>query len=76
MKTIGLAGLVSFLALSGLALASQSGEEKDHPSMMQEMMKDGEHKAGMMDMMKMMNQCAAMMESAHADGSAAKENQK
>ncbi|HEX9274392.1 MAG TPA: hypothetical protein VGA01_19515 [Candidatus Binatia bacterium] len=36
MKTISLAVLVSFLVLSGLALASQSGEQKDHSSMMQE----------------------------------------
>jgi len=41
MMTIGLAGLVSFVALSGLSLASQSGEEKGHSSMMKEMMKDG-----------------------------------
>ena len=78
MKTISLAGLVSFLVLSGLALASQSGEQKDHSSMMQEMMKgekQGEHMDGMMRMMKMMNQCAAMMESTH-DSEAAKENHK
>ena len=68
MKTISMAVLVSFLVLSGWALASQSGEHKDHSSMMQEMMKGGEqreHKDGMMRMMKMMDQCAAMMESGH-----------
>ena len=78
MKTISLAVLASFLVLSGLALASQSGEQKDHSSMMQEMMKggkQGEQKDGMMRMMKMMDQCAAMMESAH-DSEQAKESQK
>jgi hypothetical protein len=78
MKTIGLFVLVSLLVLSGLALASQSGEQRDHSSMMQEMMKggkQGEHKDGMMRMMKMMDQCAAMMESAHGS-EGAKENQK
>jgi hypothetical protein len=77
MKTISLAGLVSFLVLSGLALASQSGEQKDHSSMMQEMMKgekQGEHMDGMMRMMKMMDQCAAMM-STHGS-EAVKENHK
>ncbi len=66
MKTITLGVLVSSLVLSGLALASQSGEQKERPS--QEMMKggnQGEHKDGMMRMMKMMDQCAAMMESTH-----------
>ncbi len=78
MKTISLAVLVSFLVLSGLALASQSGEQKDHSSMMQEMMKgekQGEHMDGMMRMMKMMDQCAAMMEATHGS-EAAKENHK
>jgi hypothetical protein len=78
MKTIGLFVLVSLLVLSGLALASQSGEQRDHSSMMQEMMKggkQGEHKDGMMRMMKMMDQCAAMMESEHGS-EGAKENQK
>ena len=68
MKTISLTVLVSLLALSGLALASQSREQKDHSSMMQEMMKgenQGKYMEGMMRMMKMMEQCAAMMESAH-----------
>jgi prophage maintenance system killer protein len=78
MKTISLAVLVSFLVLSGLALAAQSGEQRDHSSMMQEMMKgekQGEHMDGMMRMMKMMDQCAAMMESTHGS-EAAKENHK
>jgi len=78
MKTISLTVVVSFLVLSGLALAAQSGEQKDHSSMMQEMMKDGEkgdHQDRMMRMMKMMDQCSAMMESAHGS-EGAKENQK
>jgi hypothetical protein len=78
MKTISLAVLASFLVLSGLAFASQSGEQKDHSSMMREMMKgskQGEHKDGMLRMMKMMDQCAAMMEPAH-DSEGATENQK
>jgi hypothetical protein len=77
MKTISLGGLVSILVLSGLALASQSGEPKEHSSMMQEMKKDGkqrDHMDGMMLMMKMMDQCAAMMDSAH--NSKVEENQK
>jgi hypothetical protein len=78
MKTFTLAVLVSLVFLSGLALASQSGEEKHHSAMMQEMMKaekQGEHKDGMMRMMKMMEQCSAMMESSHSS-EGAKENQK
>ena len=78
MKTITLAVLVSSLVLSGLALASQSGERKAHSSMMEEMMKggkEGEHVDGMMRMMKMMDQCGAMMESSKESGGA-KENQK
>jgi hypothetical protein len=79
MKTIGLSALVSFLILSGLALASQSGEQKERPStQMDEMMKggkDGEHMRGMMRMMKMMDQCSAMMESAHDHSEKDKESQ-
>ena len=77
MKSTTLAVLASFLILSGLAFASQSSEQKDHSSMMQEMMKggkQGEHKDGMMRMMKMMDQCAAMMESTQE--SKAKESRK
>ncbi|MDP2603930.1 MAG: hypothetical protein Q8S00_15240 [Deltaproteobacteria bacterium] len=80
MKTITLAVLVS-IVLSGLALASQSGDQKDHTAMMQEMMK-GEKgmegmsgMGGMMRMMKMMDQCGAMMESTHDQGEKAKESQ-
>jgi hypothetical protein len=79
MKTISLAVLVSFLILSGLTLASQSGEEKDHSAMMQEMMKgekQGDHMGGMMRMMKMMDQCSAMMESSHHEGKETKESHK
>jgi hypothetical protein len=76
MTTITLAVLVSFLTVSGLALASQSGEQKERPSMMEEMMKNGRQgDHGMMPMMKMMDQCAAMMESAHNNGENAKESQ-
>ena len=78
MKTISLAVLVSFLILSGLAFASQSGEQKDHSAMMQEMMKgekQGERMDGMMRMMKMMDQCSAMMESSHSSEEG-KESQK
>jgi hypothetical protein len=80
MKIVGLSVLVSFVVLSGLALAAQSGEQKERPSsqMMQEMMKggkEGEHMNGMMRMMKMMDQCAAMMDSAHGS-EGTKEDQK
>jgi hypothetical protein len=80
MKIVGLGVLVSFVVLSGLALAAQSGKQKERPSspMMQEMMKggkEGEHMDGMMRMMKMMDQCAAMMDSAHGS-EGAKEDQK
>jgi len=78
MKTITSFVLVSFLVLSGITLAAQSEEKKDHSSMMEEMIKSGKdvgHTEGMMRMMKMMDQCASMMESAkESDG--AKESQK
>ena len=80
MKTITLAVLAS-IVLSGLALASQSGEPKDHTSMMQEMMKGKNGMegmsgmGGMMGMMKMMDQCGAMMKSTHDQGEKAKESQ-
>jgi len=79
MKTIALTVLVSFLVLSGMALASQSGEQKERTSMMEEMMKgskEGEHMGGMMHMMKMMDQCASMMESMHSKADQKKESQK
>jgi hypothetical protein len=80
MKTVTSIALVSFLVLSGMALAAQSGEQKERPSspMMQEIMKggkEGEHMDGMMRMMKMMDQCSAMMESGK-DSGGAKESQK
>jgi hypothetical protein len=74
VKTITLAVLVSFLVLLGLAVADQTGAQRDSSmrGMMQEMMKgeksgDGSMEemngmGGMMRMMKMMNQCSAMME--------------
>ena len=71
MKTITSIALVSLLVVSGMALAAQSDEQKEHSSMMEEMMKggkEGEHKDGMMRMMKMMDQCSAMMESAKESG--------
>ena len=79
MKTITLAVLASVLVLAGLALASQSGEQKDRPSTMEEMMKDGkegDRMAGMMRMMKMMDRCAAMMESSHKESEQGREGQK
>lgn len=78
MKTITSFVLVSFLVLSGVALAAQSAEKKEHSSMMEEMMKGEKGKEGMSDMMrmmKMMDQCAAMMESAKESGGT-KESQK
>jgi hypothetical protein len=68
MKTAVLAVVVFFFAVSGWTLAAQNTEQKQDPSMMEHMMKegkDGEHMGGMMRMLKMMNQCATMMESAH-----------
>lgn len=68
MKPTALAVVVSFLILSGWALAAQKPEQKQDPSMMEHMMKQGEgekSEGGMMRMMKMMDQCSAMMESAH-----------
>ncbi|HEU0048602.1 MAG TPA: hypothetical protein VFQ43_13475 [Nitrososphaera sp.] len=78
MKTITSIALVSLLVVSGMALAAQSHEQKEHSSMMEEMMKggkEGEHKDGMMRMMKMMDQCSAMMESGK-ESAGAKESQK
>jgi len=78
MKTITSIALVSLLVVSGMALAAQSDEQKEHSSMMEEMMKggkEGEHKDGMMRMMKMMDQCSAMMESGK-ESAGAKESQK
>ena len=49
MKTIALAAGLSLLILSGLALASQSGEQKERRSTMEEIMKggkEGEHMGG------------------------------
>jgi hypothetical protein len=67
MKPSVLAVVVSFLAVSGWALAAQKTEQKQDPPMM-EHMKEGEgekNRRGMMRMMKMMDQCATMMESSH-----------
>jgi hypothetical protein len=68
MKTTALAVVVSFFTVSGWALAAQTAEQKQDPSMMEHMMKEGEGEkshGGMMRMMKMMDQCSAMMESSH-----------
>jgi len=66
MKATALAVVLSFLVLSGWALADQKAQEKQESSMMEHMMKEGEgekSRGGMMRMMKMMDRCAAMMES-------------
>jgi hypothetical protein len=76
MKTLVLWGLVSLLALSGMALAHPSGENEKGSSMQQmQQMMGGESGAkgmsmsgGMMGMMQrmntMMDQCSTMMNSA------------
>jgi hypothetical protein len=85
MKKIALTVLAVFLALSGVTLAQQSGEEKKGSSMqdmMQQMMKQKqsgegsmEGMSGMMGMTKMMEQCNDMMKSPHHQGEKAKESQ-
>ena len=75
MKKVAFVIVAIVVMLSGVTLAQQSGEEKKDSSMqgmMQEMMKqkqsgevDMEGMGGIMGMMKMLDQCAAMMESAH-----------
>ncbi len=78
MKSITLAVLVSFLLLSGVSIAAQPEERKDHSSMMQETTKGGkqaEREVKMMRMMKMMDQCADMMEAAH-NAQVSRESQK
>jgi hypothetical protein len=79
MKTTALAVVMSFLILSGWALAAQKAEQKQDPSMMEHMMKEGEGgkgRGGMMRMMKMMDQCATMMESAQAESDQSMEKPK
>jgi hypothetical protein len=66
MKATALAVVLSFVVLSGWALAAQTAEQKQDSSMMEQMMTEGEgekSRGGMMRMMKMMDQCASMMES-------------
>jgi hypothetical protein len=66
MKATALAVVLSFVVLSGWALAAQTAEQKQDSSMMKHMMKEGEgekSRGGMMRMMKMTVQCASMMES-------------
>jgi hypothetical protein len=89
MKKIALPVLAVFLALSGVTLAQQSGDQKKGSSMiesMPDMMKDkqsgegGMHgmgdMGGMMGMMKMMEQCSDMMKSMQQQAEKAKEAQK
>lgn len=59
MKTLASVGLMSFLVLSGLALASQSEEQKQDPSMMEEMMKGEKSMKGMSGIDGMMRMSAA-----------------
>ena len=76
MKTTALAVGLSFLVLSGWALAAQNTEPKQEPSMMDHMMKEGKGKESnerMMQMMKMMDQCSKMMESEQSDSRGAKQ---
>ncbi len=82
MKRIVSVGLLSFLILSGVALAYQSGEQEKSSSsmrsMMDEMMKGETGKegmGGMMRMMKMMDQCASMMESSQATAGKTEQDQ-
>jgi hypothetical protein len=83
MKNISSAVAVSLVVLFGLAFAAQESQQKDRSSMkqgsmMEEMMKSGKDEGrlgGMVRMMKMMDQCAAMMESADSSG-AMKEDRK
>lgn len=77
MKTLVIWGLVSLLALSGMALAHPSGETEKGSSMQQmHQMRGGEPggkgmpmPGGMMGMMQrmntMMDQCSKMMNAAH-----------
>jgi hypothetical protein len=70
MKTTALAVAMSFLVLSGLALAAQKTEQKQDPPAMEHIMKqgkEGEHMDGMARMMKMIDQCSKMMESGQSD---------
>ena len=81
MKTIILGVVVSLLVLSGLALGQslEAGKKTERASSMEEMMKGDrpkEHMGSMMRMMKMMDQCSAMMESAHMHDGGAKDSQK
>lgn len=89
MKKLIIAGLTSLVILSGVALAGQSGEQKEGSSMrgMVEEMMGGEKSGGgmggmqgmmgMMNMMgqmdKMMDQCVSAHESMHGEAKQAKE---
>jgi hypothetical protein len=76
MKTTVLAVAMSFLVLSGWALAAQKTEQKQDAAPMEHMMKggkEGEHMDGMARMMKMMDQCSKMMESGQSDSGVTKQ---
>lgn len=91
MQKIIFVGLLSFLILSGVVLAQQSGEQEKGSSMrdMMEQMMEGkagdrgmggmEGMMGMMrmmgDMSKMMDKCSAMMQFAQAETRDKKEGQ-
>ena len=88
MKRIILIALVSFLTLSGAALARQAGEQKKSSPMqgMMEQMMGGETAGGGMagvggmmgvmgQMTKMMDQCTAMMGSSQSEAQGTKEGQ-
>ena len=65
MKKFVLALLVSSLAVSGVAVAQQSGKQEQslpRQGMMGEMKsgKEGDQMGGMMGMMKMMDECSKM----------------
>ena len=71
MKASVLAVAMFFLALSAWTLAAEKAEQKQGPSMMEHMMKEGEGEKdhrGMMRMMKMMDQCSRMMQSSDSSG--------
>jgi hypothetical protein len=86
MKRIALLVLTVFLMISGVIMAQQSEDENkgsSMPGMMQPMMKQkqndesrAEGMGRMMGMMKMMEQCSAMMKSAHGSQGAKESRQK
>ena len=81
MKKLVSIAVLSFLVVSGAALAQQSGDQEKGSSMhgmMGQMMQGEKGKEGMgsmMRMMKMMDQCASMMESSDAKAEKPQEGQ-